>query len=183
MPSKVVRLGVSLEPELLAHLDRWVQRRNSPSRSEALRTILRRELTNERLGDPAADAVASVSLIYRHDRPQVLNRLTSAEHRWGEHIRFSSHVHLRGGSCLEIIALVGKRAEVEAAAEDLRGVKGILYGEYTLGSPAVAGGSTGHHHPHRRAANPGSAKVARPGSGADGSIRLQSRPTLKTRSE
>ena len=37
MTRKVVRLGVSLEPELLALLDRWVQERNSPSRSDAIR--------------------------------------------------------------------------------------------------------------------------------------------------
>ncbi|HEV2167101.1 MAG TPA: ribbon-helix-helix protein, CopG family [Thermoplasmata archaeon] len=148
MGSKVVRLGVSLEPELLGRLDGWVRARNSPSRSEALRAILRRELTAEQLGDPEADAVASVTLIYRHDRPNVLRRLTAAEHRWGDHIRYSGHVHLRGGSCLEVLALVGKRREVVAAAEDLRGIKGIAFGDFTVGSPAVAGGSTGHHHPH-----------------------------------
>lgn len=148
MPSKVVRLGVSLSPDLLAHLDRWVRRRNSQSRSDALRAILRTELAAEQLADPTADAVATVTLLYRHDAPNVLRRLTAAEHRWGDHIRFSGHVHLQGGSCLELLALVGKRKEVVEAAEDLRGVKGVAFGEYTLGAPAVAGGRTGHSHPH-----------------------------------
>ncbi|MCI4368136.1 MAG: nickel-responsive transcriptional regulator NikR [Thermoplasmata archaeon] len=152
MTSRVVRLGVSLEPELLEHLDRWVRQRNSPSRSEALRAIIRKELTRESLEDPESDAVACVALIYRHDRPNVLRRLTAAEHRWGDHIRFSGHAHLKGESCLEVVALVGRRREVVAAAQDLRGVKGIAFGEFTVGSPAVAGGRTGHHHPHSRLA-------------------------------
>lgn len=144
----VVRLGVSLEPRLLAQLDRWVKERNSPSRSEALRALIRKELAEEKLGDPNADAVATVTVLYRHDQPGVLERLTAEQHRWGDHIRFTSHTHLRGATCLEMIAVVGKRSEVIAAAEDLRGVRGILFGEYSVASPQVAGGASGHRHPH-----------------------------------
>jgi CopG family transcriptional regulator, nickel-responsive regulator len=144
----VVRLGVSLEPDLLALLDTWVKERNSPSRSEAIRALIRKELAEHELGDPNSDSVASVMLIYRHDAPRVLQRLTAVEHRWEEHIRSSSHVHLKGGSCMQLIGLAGRRDEIVNAAEDLRGVKGIAFGRYSLGTPAVAGGSTGHEHPH-----------------------------------
>jgi CopG family nickel-responsive transcriptional regulator len=143
-----VRLGVSLEPSLLALLDRWVKQRNSPSRSEALRALIRKELESQILVDPAADVVACVSLLYRHDQPNVLRRLAAAQHRWGDHVRFSGHIHLEGESCVEILALVGKASEVRAAAEDLRGVKGVAYGQYSLTTPAIIGGRTGHRHPH-----------------------------------
>jgi len=149
VPSRVVRLGVSLEPELLRTLDRWVQQRNSPSRSDAIRFLVRKELSEAALGDPEADAVGTVMVLYRHTSPNVLKRLTAAEHRWGEHLRFSTHLHLSGDACLEVLILAGRRREVEAAAEDLRGVKGILEGDYLIGTPRVAGGRTGHHHPHR----------------------------------
>ena len=145
---RVVRLGVSLEPQLLSQLDRWVDERNSPSRSDALRALIRKELSEEVLTDPDADAVATVTLLYRHDQAGVLRRLTAEQHRWGEHIRFTSHTHLRGETCLEVIALAGKRGEVIAAAEDLRGIRGILFGEYSVASPRVAGGASGHRHPH-----------------------------------
>ncbi|MCI4358589.1 MAG: ribbon-helix-helix protein, CopG family [Thermoplasmata archaeon] len=148
MPSRVVRLGVSLEPELLASLDRWVVRRNSPSRSDAIRFLIRKELSESELGDPESDAVGAVMVLYRHTAPSVLRRLTSAQHRWGEHIQAATHFHLRGDACLEVMVLKGKRAEVERAAEDLRGVKGIIQGDYLVGNPTVAGGKTGHRHPH-----------------------------------
>ncbi len=144
----VVRLSASLEPELLGLLDRWVQERNSPSRSDAIRALIRKELTEEKLGDPEADAVACVTLLYRHDAPNVLRRLAAEEHRWGDHIRFSGHVHLQGGSCMEILALLGKRREVIQAAEDLRGIKGVAFGDYSITSPSIIGGRTGHRHPH-----------------------------------
>lgn len=148
MAKGVVRLGLSMEPELLAALDRWVKQRNSPSRSDAVRALIRKELGEEELGDPNSDAVGCLMLLYRHEAPNLLKRVTAAEHRWGDHIRSSSHVHLEGGSCMQILALAGKRSEVIAAAEDLRGVRGILYGRFALGSPLVAGGATGHRHPH-----------------------------------
>lgn len=148
--TRVVRIGASLEPDLLRLLDRWVDERNSPSRSDAIRALIRKELTEENLADPDADAVATVTLLYRHDAPNVLRRLTAEQHRWGDHIRFSGHVHLTGGSCLEVLALVGSRREVIRAAEDLRGVRGVAFGEYSLSSPAIVGGGTGHHHPHGR---------------------------------
>ncbi len=144
----VVRLGVSLEPSLLGLLDTWVRQRNSPSRSDAIRALIRKELSEEVLDDPDSDTVACLMLLYRHDAPNVLKRVTAAEHRWGTHIRSSSHVHLEGGSCMQILGLAGKRGEVVAAAEDLRGIRGIAFGRFALGSPAVAGGATGHRHPH-----------------------------------
>jgi len=137
-----------MEPELLAALDRWVTQRNSESRSDAVRALIRKELAEEELADPDADAVGCLMLLYRHESPNVLERITAAEHRWGPHIRSSSHVHLEGGSCLQILGLAGRRHEVIAAAEDLRGIRGIAFGRFAVGSPVVAGGATGHRHPH-----------------------------------
>lgn len=147
--SSVVRLGVSLEPELLELLDRWVSERNSRSRSEAIRALIRRELSDRTLADPDADALGAVTLLYRHDAPNVLRRLTAAEHRWGSHVRSATHIHLEGDACAEVVVLLGRRREVEAAAVDLRGVKGVVGGGSVVAAPSVAGGRTGHRHPHR----------------------------------
>jgi len=147
---KVVRTAVSLEPELLALLDGWVSERNSPSRSEGIRALIRKELAQRTLSNPDADALGVVALLYRHDTPNVLRRLTAAEHRWGEHVRSTTHVHLQGDACAEVILLLGRRREIERAAEDLRGVKGVRDGGWLVTAPAVAGGRTGHRHPHGR---------------------------------
>lgn len=144
----MVRLGVSLEPSLLELLDHWVRERNSPSRSDAIRSLIRKELSDRTLTDPDADALGVVVLLYRPSAPSVLRRLTAAEHRWGEHIRATTHLHLRGDACAEVVLLFGRRREIDAAAQDLRGVKGIVDGGWLALAPAVAGGATGHHHPH-----------------------------------
>jgi CopG family nickel-responsive transcriptional regulator len=146
---KVVRTAISLDPETLRALDAWARQRNSRSRSDAIRFLVRRAVAERSLGDPESDAVGTVMLLYDHRRPLVQARLTSAQHRWGEHIRSSTHVHLEGEVCLEVIVLAGTRGELEAAAEDLRGVKGIHQGDLLLATPASAKGRSGHRHPHR----------------------------------
>ncbi len=148
MTSRVVRVGVSLEPELLGQLDAWVRERNSPSRSDAIRALILKEVSDRTLSNPDSDALGVVALLYRHDAPNVLQRLTTAEHRWGEHVRSTTHVHLEGDACAEVVLLLGRRREIEKAAEDLRGVKGVLDGGWLVAAPSVAGGRTGHHHPH-----------------------------------
>jgi CopG family nickel-responsive transcriptional regulator len=144
----VVRVGVSLEPELLRQLDTWVKERNSPNRSDAIRALIRKELTEKELGDPDAETVGCLMLLYRHDAPNVLRRVTAVEHKWGAHVRSSTHVHLEGGSCMQILGLAGRRREVISAAEDLRGIRGIAFGRFALGTPAVTKGRSRHRHPH-----------------------------------
>jgi CopG family nickel-responsive transcriptional regulator len=154
MAKRVVRVGVSLEPEIREALDRWARLRNAASRSEAIRFLVRKELSDTELADPDADAVGSVMVLYDHRSPNVQSRLTEAQHRWGDHIRSCSHVHLPGDICLEVMVLAGRRAELVRAAEDLRGVKGISQGDYILADPRIAGGSSGHEHPHSHPSAP-----------------------------
>lgn len=159
MTGRLTRTTVSLEPDLLARLDHWVRRRNSRNRSAALRAIIRGELGRTNVADPEADVVATVTLLYRHTSSNLLARLTAAEHRWGDHIRSSTHVHLHGGACVEVLVLTGRGREVVAAAEDLRGVRGVSVGEYILSSPRAAGGATGHQHPHGGPGRPSAAET------------------------
>ncbi|HZY69373.1 MAG TPA: CopG family ribbon-helix-helix protein [Thermoplasmata archaeon] len=153
MPRKgpgVTRFAISLPNDLAARLDEWVRRRNSKSRSDAIRQLVQRELVEgSAASEPEADALAAVLLLYRHDAPQVQGRLTRAAHRWGDHVRSSVHVHLEDDACAELLLLAGKRWELERASDDLRGVKGLHDGRTVLVLPAVAGGRTGHRHPHR----------------------------------
>jgi CopG family transcriptional regulator, nickel-responsive regulator len=148
MAKGVVRTAISLEPEVLGALDRWARRRNSRSRSDAIRFLVRGATSASELADPDADAVGTVMVLYDHRSPYVQRRLTAAQHRWGDHIRSSSHVHLEGDVCLEVMILAGHRREVERAAEDLRGVKGVSQGDFLIASPGAAGGGSGHRHPH-----------------------------------
>ncbi|HEV2231412.1 MAG TPA: hypothetical protein VGS18_04440 [Thermoplasmata archaeon] len=132
MSARAVRLAISLEPELQRSLDRWVAGRQAASRSDAVRFLIRQELAGRTLSDPDAPAVGTLTLLFHHGDRNVERRLTLAEHRWGPQVRSSTHVHLGDGGCVEALILVGTRREITAAAEDLRGVKGIVQGKFEI---------------------------------------------------
>lgn len=66
----------------------------------------------------------------------------------------AADLRLSAAGKVKVVVLAGRRREVERAAEDLRGVKGILEGDYLIAAPRVAGGRTGHRHPHARGGPP-----------------------------
>ncbi len=143
-----MRTAISLDPELLSALDTWAGHGPRSNRSAVLRALIRDELAKRALRDPSSDALGVVALLYRHDAPRVLRDLAAVEHRWGDHVRSTQHVHLEGDACVEVVVLLGAREEVAAASEELRGVKGVLGGGALAASPSLAGGTTGHRHPH-----------------------------------
>jgi CopG family nickel-responsive transcriptional regulator len=76
----VERIGVSLERKLLSNFDRLIARQGYQNRSEAIRDLIRQQLSSERLGDPKAKAVAAVFLVYDHHATKLMERLTSLQH-------------------------------------------------------------------------------------------------------
>lgn len=75
-----------------------------------------------------APASATAMTANRTLSSDLLEWLTAAEHRWGEHTRSFAHVRLQGGARLEVLVLTGKCREVVSAAEDLRGAGGYHSG-------------------------------------------------------
>ncbi len=177
VPHGVVRTGISLRPEELAQLDRWVELRNSASRSEAIRFLIRRMEAETVLSDSTTEASGCLLVLYNHRAPNVQRRLTEAQHRWGDRLRSSMHVHLRDDACLEVMVLIGPRGEIERAAEDLRGVKGIQAGQYLLAPTRLSLGAgparrrSPGAHDHRVAVSQGRAGRSRRSFGRVGRAR------------
>lgn len=72
--SQIERIGVSLEKDLLAAFDGLIAKRGYPSRSEAIRDLVRQQISEEQVANPKAMAVAAVFLVYNHhsDRKSVV---------------------------------------------------------------------------------------------------------------
>ena len=64
--AELERIGISLDKDLLVDFDKLIRRRGYQSRSEAIRDLVRQQLSEERLADPTAQAVAAVFLVYDH---------------------------------------------------------------------------------------------------------------------
>ncbi len=130
--SQIERIGVSLEKELLSRFDDLIAGRGYPSRSEAIRDLIRQQMSGERLSDPKAEAVAAVFLVYSHHSTKLMKMLTGLQHSHLLQTISSLHIHLDEHECLEIIVLRGPVGEINRTAENLISLKGVRLGRINL---------------------------------------------------
>jgi CopG family nickel-responsive transcriptional regulator len=130
--SQIERVGVSLEKELLTAFDDLISSQGYQSRSEALRDLIRQQLSNQRLRNDKAQAVAAVVLVYDHHSTAIMERLTDLQHSHLLKTISSLHVHLGHHDCLEVIVLKGKVGEINRMADMLISIKGVKLGKVNL---------------------------------------------------
>ena len=119
------RIGIALDSDLLKRFDRSNSRRGYTNRSEAFRDLIRDRLVGEQTAAPDATVVGTVTLIYDHHASGVSEKLTELQHAQHELVVSTSHAHLDHESCLEVLIVHGKSAQVEQFADRLIGLKGV----------------------------------------------------------
>lgn len=130
--AEVERIGISLDKDLLAQFDALVARQGYQSRSEAIRDLVRQQLSRERLADPQIEAVAAVVLVYDHHATKLTEKLVGLQHSHLLHAIASLHVHLDEHNCLEVIVLRGRVDEINKVGERILSMKGVKLGRVNL---------------------------------------------------
>jgi len=143
---KLVRFGVAMEEPLLEDLDRIVEGRDS-TRSEILRDLVRAEVAREKV-QHGVDAVATLTLVYDHHVRDLTEKLNELQHRMGERVRATLHVHLSHELCLEVIVLHGRSDEIRRVANQILATRGVKQGglELIADVPTPTRKSRAHHH-------------------------------------
>ncbi|MBN1828491.1 MAG: nickel-responsive transcriptional regulator NikR [Deltaproteobacteria bacterium] len=124
--SEIARFGVSLERSLLEQFDRVIRGRHYTSRSEALRDLIRKELTAEQLSDDG-EVAGAITFVYDHHKKELVNRILDTQHNFQNIVISTQHIHLDHDSCLEIIAVRGNAGAVKAVADLLQSLKGVRH--------------------------------------------------------
>jgi CopG family nickel-responsive transcriptional regulator len=125
---QVERIGVSLEKELLSKFDKLSAKHGYQSRSEAIRDLVRQQLSDERVGNPKAEAVAAVILVYDHHSTKLMEKLTGLQHSHLLQTISAMHIHLDEHDCLEVVVLRGRVGEIKKTAENIISIKGVKLG-------------------------------------------------------
>jgi CopG family nickel-responsive transcriptional regulator len=149
--SDLTRFSVSLEADLLDAFDRYVRNGAFATRSEAIRQLLRQTLTRDAFEGDDRPVTATLTLVYDHHRPHLVEKLLALQHDHAGQVVASMHVHIDHDRCMEVIVLRGAGGELRQLAAALRGLKGVHAGELTLAEttdPPTAGHSHPHPHPH-----------------------------------
>jgi len=129
---QVERIGVSLNKTLLSMFDKLISKQGYQSRSEAIRDLIRKQLSSERLSNPKASAVAAVFAVYDHHSTKLMARIINLQHSHLLQTISSLHVHLDEHDCLEVIVLRGRVSEINKMAENILSQKGVKLGRINL---------------------------------------------------
>ena len=117
------RFGVSMDKELVELLDGMTVSAGYPNRSEALRSLVRRELIRAGGEDDEREVAGIISLIYRYT-----TRLTPAPLDDFPSIRISANLqlHLEKDTCLKLLVVQGRCGDVHEWAKKLTAQRGVV---------------------------------------------------------
>jgi len=129
---KVERIGVSLDKGLLEKFDKLIAGKGYQSRSEAIRDLVREQISSERLEEPSVSAVAAVCLVYNHHASNLMKKLTALQHSHLLQVISSLHIHLGEHDCMEIVVLKGRIGQIKKVADSIICQKGVKLGKINL---------------------------------------------------
>lgn len=127
----IKRFGVSLEDELFKELESLVKRHKFPNRSQAIRFLIRKNLTEEAY-EENKEVSGAVVMIYDHHKRELVNKSLDIQHEFGDIILATQHVHLEHHNCLELIALKGKASRLKELSDKLISLKGVKHGKLVV---------------------------------------------------
>ncbi|MCU0685799.1 MAG: nickel-responsive transcriptional regulator NikR [Polyangiaceae bacterium] len=126
--SELVRFGVAMERALLARFDERITRRGYENRSEAIRDLVRADLTRD-AWSRGGEGVATVTLVYDARVRDTSERLRTVAREAGRHVVATLRVDLDSWRCLEVFVVRGPSVRLQALADRLIGQRGVLTGE------------------------------------------------------
>ncbi len=133
---RVVRFGISIEPELLEKFDRLIKNKNYANRSEAIRDLIRKSLIEKSVENIEENAIGTLTIVYNHRMGGIMHELIHLQNSRSSLVRSTMHIHLDEKNCLEVLAIEGKVKNIKKVAEQLKAMKGVKFGELVILSPS-----------------------------------------------
>lgn len=129
---KIVRFGVSIEPELLNKFDTLIKAQGYTNRSEAIRDLVRKNLVESHIKDDKSDVIGTITIIYDHDVGNITDKLLHLQHHVHSEISSTTHIHVDEHTCLEVLVVRGHANKVRTLAENIKALKGVKHGELVV---------------------------------------------------
>lgn len=129
--SNLIRFGVSLEKDLLTQFDRRRKEKKYTNRSEAIRDLIREDLT-KKVWQENKVVAGIIALVYNHHRWGMADRLTDIQHDYHHSILSTQHIHLDQDNCLEIIVTRGRARQIQDLYGRLKSTKGVKHSDFAI---------------------------------------------------
>jgi CopG family transcriptional regulator, nickel-responsive regulator len=145
------RLTITIDDDLVAQVDDFIEKRGYANRSEAFRDLLRSGLAHTGDASPNRHCIATLSYVYDHAARELPKRLTNDYHEHHDLAQATLHVHIDHDSCLEVTVLKGHGSEVKAFADHVIAERGVRHGHVVM-MPIEPHDGHGHGHAHTHGA-------------------------------
>ncbi len=129
---QVDRFSVSLDTELLAAFDRHISGRGYANRSEAVRDLIRDQLTADRLRRDGEPVVMVLSFLLDLDKADVSRTLAEKTCAHGGLVTSSCHFPLDDHSQAMVMVLRGTTGQAHAFAGEIQALCGVLHTRIVL---------------------------------------------------
>lgn len=128
--SEITRISISMEEELVEQFDAYTQEQGFPTRSEAIKNLIRDKLIQSQW-EQDAHISGAVMVVYDHHKSGVVQKILTVQHDWDSLIHCSQHVHLDHKHCLEVIIVRGAGREIKEFLYQFRQIKGLKQSVFT----------------------------------------------------
>lgn len=135
--SDLVRFGVAMDRALLTQFDQRIAAQGYENRSEALRDLVRADLTRAAWAEGAV-VVATMTVVYTPDVRAEVAQLAEPEKGERPPLISSLHVRIDAGRCLDTLVLRAEAPTLASLAGRIAGIKGVLSCELTVAAVAEA---------------------------------------------
>ncbi len=133
---KVARVTISVEEPLLAQFESYLTENGYPTRSEAMKGLMRQALV-EQEWQKGTDVAGAISIVYDHHKRGTMDKLTDVQHDFGGLIVCTQHVHLDHHNCMEVVVVRGQAAKIRKLLSHMKSIKGIKHSSLMM---ATTGG-------------------------------------------
>ena len=127
----VSRFGVSLDEDLLKALDEFVADNQFANRSQAIRHLIEKNLTEEKWKCDNIVAGAVV-LVFNNLKREILKKSSEIQFDFSDVILSVQGFYLNEINYMEIIAVKGPSKRLTEISEKLIGIKGIEHGKLVM---------------------------------------------------
>jgi len=128
---KVTRVSFTLPEDLLNQLDRFLENKKYPSRSEAVRDAIAAFLAEQKvLEEVGEEAVGVLVMLYDHEVPGLPEKILELQHESGELVAATQHIHIDERNCLEVVPLRGKGKRIKKLVEELSALRGVKFSRF-----------------------------------------------------
>jgi CopG family nickel-responsive transcriptional regulator len=127
----VTRFGVSLEQDLLEALDAFVQDNSYANRSQAIRSLIEKNIV-EKKWLCNSHVAGAIVLVYDPAKNDIAGNILSIQQSHTPLILSTQRFFKEKNRCLEIIAVEGTAQQLTKLSDEIISLKGLIHGKLIM---------------------------------------------------